>query len=148
MEPQHIFISYELKRIVQSLGQAFQMELNSFGLTNAQVSVLLCLISQDGQSQKDIGNHLNIKAPSLTSLVDQLERKELIVRYVDSTDARAKRIFLTESGKKFLNQHFWPLANQLEDQLLAGFTPEEKAMLMTMLNRMRHNLHKYEHKCT
>jgi len=53
---------------------------------------------------KDVANHLSIAAPSLTLIVDELEKKKLIKRGLSENDRRAILIFITKTGKDMLNK--------------------------------------------
>lgn len=139
--------SYFFKRITQSLNNALQMKLERHGITNAQVFVMLCLSSEDGLSQNELLKHLNIKAPSLTTLLDQLEKKDFIERRSDSQDGRTKRIYLSPSGSQFFEEQMWPIFNELEAKLLCGFSGEERNLLFSFLIRLHHNAHEYETDC-
>lgn len=123
------------------------MKLERHGITNAQVFVMLCLSSEDDQSQNELSKHLNIMAPSLTTLLDQLERKGLIERRPDSQDGRTKRIYLSQSGTQFLKKQMWPIFNELEEKLLFGFSEEERNLLFSLLICLHQNTHGYENDC-
>lgn len=136
--------SYFLKRITQSLMNMLQKQLDRHGITNAQVFVMLCLSGEDGLSQNELLKHLQIKAPSLTTLLDQLEKKALIERRPDSQDGRTKRIYLSPSGTQFLEEEMRPIFNELEEKLLSGLSQEERALLFPLLIRLYQNTYEYE----
>lgn len=139
--------NYFFKRITQSLTNVLQMKMERHGITTAQVFAMICLSSEDNQSHIELSKHLNIKAPSLTTLLDKLERKELIERQSDSQDGRTKRIHLSQSGTQLLKENIWPIFNELEGKLLFGFSEEERNLLFSLLIRLDQNIHEYENDC-
>jgi DNA-binding MarR family transcriptional regulator len=71
------------------------------GLTGDQALVLLRLSQQDAQIMRQIGRHLRIDPPTLTSIVDRLELAGLVERRRYPTgDRRAVFLYLTELGRQ------------------------------------------------
>lgn len=69
------------------------------GLNPTQAQVLALLAGRsDGLRGKDIAAHLAVSAPTIADTLSALDRKGLIERTPDATDARAMRITLTEKG--------------------------------------------------
>lgn len=136
-----------IHRIARSSIKALQAELEPLGLTAAQFFILQCLSRETGQTQKALAEHLEITSPSLTAMLKPLEEKGLIRRETDSRDARAKLIYLTDEGKKFLRHRILPTVRRLEERLLSGFSDRERQMLAGELERMAENVKEYEKEC-
>ncbi|MCJ7933865.1 MAG: MarR family transcriptional regulator [Chryseobacterium sp.] len=60
--------------------------------------VLRCLWEKDGRNQQEISDTLYRDKASLTSLIDNLEKRDLVVRVQNQNDKRNKNIFLTTEG--------------------------------------------------
>lgn len=69
-------------------------------LTLGQPKVLDYLKEHDGASQKEIALNCHIEPPSLTSILNRMEEKGMIMRTILNGNRRSSYIFLTESGKK------------------------------------------------
>lgn len=82
---------------------------------------------------------MNIKPSSLTKLIDILEKKEMVIRTYDSSDARAKLIFLTEKGKS-LEQKSCEIIKSLEDTLIKGLDDAEVDELLRLLKVVYKNV--------
>jgi len=82
---------------------------------------------------------LQIKHPTLFIMVDRMEIAGLIRKDKDKTDKRTSRIFLTGKGQKHAAQ-LYKIWQDLEKQLLKGFTDEEKIMTIKTLNKLVNNL--------
>lgn len=93
--------------------------------------------------QRDIEHRFHLRRSSVTGMLQNMERGGLIVREAVESDARLKRIRLTERGAA---QHEAIVRGieQNERDLTAGFTPEEIETLRGMLDRMRENMQKVQ----
>jgi MarR family transcriptional regulator for hemolysin len=70
------------------------------GSTRAQWIVLFRLREQEGLSQVDLADVLELQPISLVRLLDRLVEHGLVERRHDPRDRRANRLFLTVSGRQ------------------------------------------------
>jgi len=70
------------------------------GTTRAQWIVLFRLRDQEGLSQVDLADMLELQPISLVRLLDRLVEHGLVQRRSDPRDRRANRLFLTASGRQ------------------------------------------------
>ena len=70
------------------------------GSTRAQWIVLFRLRQQEGLSQVDLADVLELQPISLVRLLDRLVEHGLVERRHDPRDRRANRLFLTASGRQ------------------------------------------------
>jgi MarR family transcriptional regulator, transcriptional regulator for hemolysin len=70
------------------------------GTTRAQWIVLFRLREQEGLSQVDLADVLELQPISLVRLLDRLVEHGLVERRHDPRDRRANRLFLTASGRQ------------------------------------------------
>ena len=73
------------------------------GTTRAQWIVLFRLRQQEGLSQVDLADVLELQPISLVRLLDRLVEHGLLERRHDPKDRRANRLHLTESGRKLVD---------------------------------------------
>ena len=73
------------------------------GTTRAQWIVLFRLREQEGLSQVDLADVLELQPISLVRLLDRLVEHELLERRHDPKDRRANRLFLTERGRQLVD---------------------------------------------
>jgi DNA-binding MarR family transcriptional regulator len=85
-----------------AIARRLQKKFNSAGLnlTIEQWSVLYHLWKQDGISQQELCNATFRDKPSITRLVDNLERLQLVKRVAADSDRRINLIFLTKQAQK------------------------------------------------
>src|SRR5882762_4425995 len=72
------------------------------GTTRAQWIVLFRLREQEGLSQVDLADVLELQPISLVRLLDRLVEQGLLERRPDPKDRRANRLFLTKSGRQLV----------------------------------------------
>lgn len=73
------------------------------GTTRAQWIVLFRLRQQEGLSQVDLAEVLELQPISLVRLLDRLVDQGLLERHPDPRDRRANRLFLTEAGRRLVD---------------------------------------------
>jgi MarR family transcriptional regulator for hemolysin len=73
------------------------------GTTRAQWIVLFRLRQQEGLSQVDLADVLELQPISLVRLLDRLVEHGLLERRPDPKDRRANRLFLTRSGRQLVD---------------------------------------------
>jgi DNA-binding MarR family transcriptional regulator len=73
------------------------------GTTRAQWIVLFRLREQEGLSQVDLADVLELQPISLVRLLDRLVEHGLLERRPDPRDRRANRLFLTKSGRQLVD---------------------------------------------
>ncbi|MGY4478528.1 MarR family winged helix-turn-helix transcriptional regulator [Bradyrhizobium sp. USDA 3364] len=73
------------------------------GTTRAQWIVLFRLREQEGLSQVDLADVLELQPISLVRLLDRLVEHGLLERRPDPRDRRANRLFLTRTGRRLVD---------------------------------------------
>ncbi len=108
--------------------------LGSVGLTPALFALLNVIAARDGAIQQELGSAMGIDRSTMVSLIDQLESAGLAKRRPSATDRRAREIAITPKGRRLL-QHSRRMISQVDDQVLAGLTAEERSELVSLLRR-------------
>ena len=85
------------------------------GSTRAQWIVLFRLRQQEGLSQVDLADVLELQPISLVRLLDRLVEHGLLERRHDPKDRRANRLFLTASGRQLVDD-----LDSLRDDIATG----------------------------
>ncbi len=110
-------------------------------LSPGQPKVLSRLRYQEGYLQKDLAALCHVEPATMVVLLSNMEKRGMIRKEVDhvSGGKRAYRIYLTEEGRRLAEQ-VDRVVEEIEQKSFAGFTEEEKDMLIAFLERMTHNL--------
>lgn len=75
-------------------------------LTKTQFGVLEALQHLGPMSQRDIGKKLLLSGGNIVTVIDNLEKQELVSREKDKGDRRAYKINLTSKGTRIINLIF------------------------------------------
>jgi DNA-binding MarR family transcriptional regulator len=112
---------------------------NGVDITIEQWSVLYHLWKQDGLSQQELCNATFRDKPSITRLVDNLEKLKLVRRVSSREDRRMNLIYLTETAKRIQDQTM-ELANQTLNEALVDVDPGDIEMCKQVLQQVYDNL--------
>ena len=108
-------------------------------ITIEQWSVLYHLWKEDCLSQQELCNRTFRDKPSITRLIDNLEKQSLVKRMPSKTDRRINLVCLTESAKN-LQQLTIDLANQTMSEALVGVKKENIDIVKDVFQRVYDNL--------
>lgn len=108
-------------------------------ITIEQWSVLYHLWKQDGLSQQELCDATFRDKPSITRLVDNLEKLKLVRRVPSKEDRRRNLIYLSEAAKKLQDQTM-EMANHTLNEALGGVTFQEIEVCKSVLQRVYDNL--------
>lgn len=93
-------IPMRLRRAYLSLHRTAQKHFSQFGVTVDQHVVLALLADEEGLTQKELAARMCSDANTVAAMVRLLESKELIYRNRCAIDGRARRVYLTETGRR------------------------------------------------
>ena len=114
-------------------------KLAGLDITVEQWSVLYYLWKQDGMSQQDLCNATFRDKPSITRLLDNLEKQKLVKRIASKTDRRINEVFLTEKGR-YIEQQTMVVANQTMNEALVGVPEKQIQVAKEVLQKVYDNL--------
>jgi DNA-binding MarR family transcriptional regulator len=112
---------------------------NGMEITIEQWSVLYHFWKQDGVNQQELCNATFRDKPSITRLVDNLEKLKLVKRVASKEDRRRNLIYLTDTARKLQDQSM-DLANQTLNEALEGVAPEDIELCKQVLQKVYDNL--------
>ena len=95
-----------LLRATNSLEARLSKNLDKFNLTTSQFGVLEALYHLGPMSQKEIGKKILKSGGNITKVVDNLEKKSLLIREKNLQDRRFYNIKLTQNGKSLIEKIF------------------------------------------
>jgi len=95
------------------------------GLRWTEFAVLHHLDAQGPMAQRELAMALRIQPSNIVSLLDDLERRDLLRRSPDSADRRRHRVELTSRGRAALERAA-EAARAAEADLLAPLSPTER----------------------
>ena len=109
--------------------------LHGIDISPEQWTILLALWEKDGVTQQELCNATFKDKPSMTRLIDNMERQHLVVRISDKRDRRTNLIHLTKTGRELENQAF-VIANQTLKEALDGVPLEDLKIGQEVLRKI------------
>ncbi|MBB6731648.1 MarR family winged helix-turn-helix transcriptional regulator [Cohnella zeiphila] len=122
------------RRISQLLAQRFA----PYEVTTEQWSVLARLREEDGISQKELAFRVGKDQTNVTRILDQLERKQLVVRRPNPDDRRSFLPYVTEEGNR-VYLLLLPIEKDVVAEATSGIGSEDLAKLKELLVRVTDN---------
>lgn len=99
--------------------------LRVIGQSAARMEAMAAIMNSPSLSaQVEIARRLRIEGPTMTRMLDTLEKDGLVERLPDPNDRRTKQLRLTPDGERVLEQIF-EIADTMRDRLLDGIPPEQ-----------------------
>lgn len=109
--------------------------LSGYGIGSGQVMFLLELYRQDGRSQEDLSDTLNIDKGTTARALKKLEEENFVIRLKDEYDKRAYKIYLTEKGSN-AKYDVYKVLEDWNTVIASGITNEEKDLVIELLKKI------------
>ena len=126
-------VGYQMKRAFMVIQADLLKTLKPFDLRMLTYTALVLIVDNPGMRQSQLADAMEIERPNLVVIIDELERRELIVRDRVPTDRRAYALKATLAGRQ-LYEKAVSAVNAHEDALLKSVDEE---MLANMLTAMK-----------
>jgi len=97
------------------------------------------LMHHDGLTQQELVSNTNMKAPTISVALRNLEEEGMVRREPDPSDLRSVRVYLTEKGR-VVDEEFREKLRQTDRLLMQGFSAEEEETLIRLLLAVRENI--------
>ena len=124
-------------KIRQKLRESFDITLPRFDLM-AQLER-----HPDGLSMGELSRRMMVTGGNITTIVDQLEKENLVVRVVGVNDRRSFTVKLTQAGRDAFTDMAIAHEAWVAD-LFEGLSVSQQSELYTLLGTMKKNLQKQE----
>ncbi|ANH79866.1 hypothetical protein A8C56_01735 [Niabella ginsenosidivorans] len=112
---------------------------HNIDLTYEMHQIMASLWKKDGVNQQDLANLTLKDKASMTYLIDNLTKRELVFRKEDPRDRRNKLVYLTPKGKR-LGHKVEPWVNELFEIVATGFKPADMEHYTRIVEEMRDNI--------
>lgn len=113
--------------------------LRPLSVTRSQWWLLTFLSRRDGMTQTALAADLDLTKVAVGGLLNRMEAAGLIERRIDETDARRRRVYLTRTGNRLIQQIRDKL-EPFESEALGQSTQEELAVTIETLRNMKRKL--------
>jgi len=120
---------YLINHLARIFAQALARDIKPLGLAPGQFMVLLELWREDGLTQRDLVDRLDVEQATLANTLARMERDGLVRRRPHPTDGRAQSIRLTDRARR-LEAPATQAADAVNQRLLDGLSPQDRRRLV------------------
>lgn len=128
-----------IKRIVVTVDQNVYFAFAAYGLTFSQYKIIEYLYINRTKkiSQIDIEKYYSLRNPTVTRLLQALEKKGFVERIPDSQDQRKKNVSLTGNALPMIDE-LLKIRKNLDGWLEKDLSEEERRQLLSSLKKVLH----------
>lgn len=134
---------FYIREIGRSMKYNNDQKLFDDNITNQQARLLgeiySRIINNQEISRLILSDLMNLSGPSVTSLLNGLEKNGFIVRHVGSKDERTIIIEITSKAQKLIDKSN-DVFRETEEKLLRNFSDKEKRIFLELLEKAYINM--------
>lgn len=130
------FLLHDVSRYIR---YAFDARARSIGVTRPQYRVLLFLARNEGPSQSEIADALDVERITLGRMVDRMAEAGLVERREDPSDRRVWRLHMLPAAQGLVDR-LTAIGAEVEAEALSHLEPGERDTLRRLLATMRDGL--------
>ncbi len=131
------YIAYTARLFRNTTTKVFQE--SGFDITVEMWQVLMMLWYKNGLSQQEIINCIGKEKTTITRIINNMERRNLIIRVPDRKNRRNNLIYLTHYGKELQNK-LVPIAENIQEKAIYNLNENEISELKRILRKIHNNL--------
>ena len=134
-------LGYNLGTTFFALGALLSKNLlaNDINLTHHQAKMLMLLGKYEGIKQQELAKIVQKDKPTITKMIDNLEKNDLVERRMDPDDRRNRLIYLTDNGKA-IRKKVVPIVQKTLDAATSEISEDEFDNLIKSLTKLRENI--------
>ncbi|CTQ46956.1 hypothetical protein ROS1_53040 [Roseibium sp. ROS1] len=136
------YLLYLLAASSEAASHQFHLRVRELGLRVPEWRVLACLFDQDGLMITQLAKYSLLEQSRMTRIVDQMEKRGLVVRKSDKGDGRRVRVHLTDAGQK-LSSEVVEEAREHERTLLSALNQSDADRIKPSLERLLASLNSW-----
>lgn len=137
-------IGLEIRKLNHEMNRNLEMRVKAEGIDEVTLMhgwIMRYLYENRGKEiyQKNIEKYFSIGRSTVTNIIQLMEKKGFIERQAVQSDARLKRVLLTEKGEK-THETIEALIVQMNHNMMEGIEPEDLQIFLQVLSKIRQNI--------
>lgn len=132
-------VGYQVRQTHRLLQRYLQQKIEPHGVTLGMWYFLRALWHEDGMTQRELSVVVGTMEPTTLTAIKSMEQRGYVRRVKNAHDKRKINIYLTEQGKA-LRDKLMPLAKEVVDDSVGGFSEREKTAFLEYLKAIQANL--------
>ena len=133
-----------LGRVALSMLSELDRLLDRFGITSYTSFNALTVLAGAGEPipPSVIAERMVVTRPTLTGILNTLERLELVIRSAHASDGRKRLVCLTDAGQDLV-LHALPEVHRFEEELFSGLDGSQQSALLDCLSAIASHLNRF-----
>ena len=133
--------AYLASQLAKSFARSLQQRAAGLGFSPGQFPILLELWAEDGLTQKQLLERVDIEQATMANTLARMARDGLIERRPHPSDKRAQLIFLTPNARAMEDEAV-RIAREADLALFDGFRTFERELMLEYIRRLLENAKK------
>lgn len=129
----------QVKQISARIFEKILLNHNIDDFNGAQGHILFVLWQENNLSLKEVSLKTGLATTTLTSMVDRMEKLDLVKRKIDSNDRRKVHLCLTNKAKK-LEHDYRVVSDEMMNIFYEGFSESDILKFELFLDKILNNL--------
>jgi DNA-binding MarR family transcriptional regulator len=117
----------------------FESQMKKYDITPPQFEVLVILWKDDGLVLSELGRRLSRDGPTITGIIDRMEKKELLARKRNTRDRRVIQVYLTEKARQ-IKDSLMQMQKEAGMNITGGFSDQDIKTLEELLHKVLKNV--------
>jgi MarR family transcriptional regulator, organic hydroperoxide resistance regulator len=117
----------------------FESQMKKYDITPPQFEVLVILWNEDGLVLSDLGRRLSRDGPTITGIIDRMEKKQLLVRRRNTRDRRVIQVYLTEKAWE-IKDNLMKMQKEAGMNITGNFSDQDIKTLEELLHKVLVNV--------
>lgn len=135
--------TYLAAQLAKGFTRALQQRAAALGFSAGQFPILLELWGEDGLTQRQLLQRIDVEQATMANTLSRMERDGLVERKAHPSDKRAQLVHLTEKARE-LERHAVAAAIAADEALLRGFRHFERELMLEYIRQAIDNARKLE----
>jgi DNA-binding MarR family transcriptional regulator len=116
-----------------------ESNMKKFDITPPQFEVLMTLWNEDGVVLSELGRRLSRDGPTITGIIDRMEKKKLLVRKRSLRDRRVIQVYLTPLAWE-IKENLMKMTGEAGRDVAGDFTELDVQTLENLLRKVLVNI--------
>ena len=137
--PTYKIVNNLIGKIHRAMRHFFESQIKKYDITPPQFEVLMTLWQEDGIFLSEIGRRLSRDGPTITGIIDRMEKKDLLQRKRSSVDRRIIQVYLTQKALQ-MKEDLMEMQRQSSQDITENLSKKDIEMLEKLLSKILQNI--------
>ena len=125
--------------INRQYGMRCMQRIREIGIQQGQMPIIMIVYRHNGCSQKEIAEWMGVTPPTVNVSIQRLEKADIVCRKRDDKDQRIMRVYLTENGRKIVEE-LQQESKAVEKVMFSNFSEAELCLLRRFFGQILDNI--------